>query len=51
MTHPKGIGANENIPVVWTSVVNGLLEGSTNSLNTRLKQTIDQAFKQSPYLQ
>jgi hypothetical protein len=51
MTYPKGIGANENIPVEWTAIVNGVLEGSTSSLNARLKQTIDQAFKQSPYLQ
>ncbi len=51
MTYPDGTGANETIPVEWTAVVNGLLEGSTVSLNDRLKQTIDQAFEQSPYLQ
>ncbi|WP_224488971.1 DUF4136 domain-containing protein [Robertkochia flava] len=50
MTYPDGIGANETIPVIWTAVINGLLEGSTNSINTRLQNTIDQSFIQSSYL-
>ncbi|WP_335966666.1 DUF4136 domain-containing protein [Galbibacter sp. PAP.153] len=50
MTYPAGIGVNDNIPVVWTSAINGLLEGSTSSINDRLKNTVDQAFIQSPYL-
>ena len=33
---------------VWTSAANGLLSGAYNA--TRVNQAIDQAFKQSPYL-
>jgi hypothetical protein len=50
MTHPDGMGGNDNIPVVWTGVFNGLLQGSQESINQRISQTIDQAFNQSPYL-
>jgi len=50
MTVPSEIDASDKIPVVWTGVVNGLLEGSENSIATRAKSTIDQAFKQSTYL-
>jgi hypothetical protein len=37
--------------VVWTGVINGLLEGSTTDFSNRMNKAIDQAFKQSPYLQ
>lgn len=50
MTHPADVGVNNNVPVVWLSVINGLLEGSTTNINNRLRQSIDQAFSQSPYL-
>lgn len=42
--------AGENVPVLWSGVVNGLAEGSTTSINSRIQTTIDQAFVQSPYL-
>jgi hypothetical protein len=50
MTYPEGITAADNIPVVWSSILNGLLEGSTSQISTRISSSIDQAFDQSPYL-
>ena len=50
MTYPDGITAADNIPVVWSSILNGLLEGSTSEIGTRISKSIDQAFDQSPYL-
>lgn len=50
MAQPSEAGVNNNVPVAWMSVINGLLEGSTANINNRLVQTIDQAFEQSPYL-
>ncbi|MFC5624692.1 DUF4136 domain-containing protein [Algoriphagus winogradskyi] len=50
MTDPNNISENDQIPVVWTSVINGLLEGSTSAINSRINTSIDQAFSQSPYL-
>lgn len=50
MTQPEGRTAADNIPVIWVSVVNGLLEGSTTSIGERINRSIDQAFAQSPYL-
>ncbi|MHA7129333.1 DUF4136 domain-containing protein [Algoriphagus namhaensis] len=50
MTDPSNQSATDKIPVVWTSVVNGLFEGNINSISSRITQTIDQAFEQSPYL-
>ena len=50
MTDASQVGANNNVPVVWLSVINGVLEGSTENINNRMRSTIDQAFKQSPYL-
>ncbi|WP_057935752.1 DUF4136 domain-containing protein [Algoriphagus resistens] len=50
MTDPQNISETNQIPVVWTGVINGLLEGSENSISERINTTIDQAFEQSPYL-
>jgi hypothetical protein len=40
---------NKKIPVLWVGGVNGVLTGGANV--TRVTDGIDQAFKQSPYLQ
>ncbi len=37
-------------PILWVAGINGLLEGSTAGLTTRISNLIDQAFRQSPYL-
>lgn len=43
-------GANQQLPVVWTSYMSGLLSGSS-SVNTRLAvQAVNQSFAQSDYL-
>jgi hypothetical protein len=42
--------AGENISVVWNAILNGLAEGSTASITTRIQSGINQAFAQSPYL-
>jgi hypothetical protein len=50
-------GANEDfepetaLNSVWAAVINGLLQGNDASIEARVKQSIDQAFTQSPYLQ
>lgn len=43
---PRG----ETLPVVWTGILNGLLEGSDDNINSRIAKNIDQMFIQSPYL-
>lgn len=50
MAQPSNTGVNNNVPVVWMTVINGLLEGSSTNISNRLVQTIDQAFAQSTYL-
>ncbi|MEA3409001.1 MAG: DUF4136 domain-containing protein, partial [Candidatus Eisenbacteria bacterium] len=40
----------ETIPVIWAAGLNGLLEGSTSSINNRIIDGIEQAFAQSSYL-
>ena len=50
MTYPDGITPTDNIPVVWSSILNGLLEGSKSDLANRVAKSVDQAFDQSPYL-
>ena len=41
---------NDNAAVVWTCIFNGLAEGSTSSIVTRIQTNIDAGFRQSPYL-
>ncbi len=42
---------NETAPLIWMGGINGLTSGSSSSsISTRINQSIDQAFKQSPYL-
>lgn len=49
MIDPSQVNTSDNIPVVWVSIINGLLEGKSSSYNRRITTTIDQAFTQSPY--
>jgi hypothetical protein len=44
------IEENELLPVVWTAAINGLLEGTTSQMQSRIEDSISQAFAQSPYL-
>jgi hypothetical protein len=43
---PKG----QQLGVVWLGVLNGLLEGGTANISSRIQTNIGQMFKQSPYL-
>ena len=49
LTYPAG-QTDDNIPVQWSGIVNGILEGGSSNLDARLNRSIDQAFAQSPYL-
>jgi hypothetical protein len=48
MTDPNEESAIGSTRVVWISAINGLYQGSYNA--SRINSTIDQAFKQSSYL-
>ncbi len=49
MIDHKAIGAaTENIPVVWSVILNGLAEG--NNITARIQTNMDKAFAQSPYI-
>jgi hypothetical protein len=50
MTFPDGVTAADNIPVVWSAILNGLLEGDVSQIDSRIGRSVDQAFEQSPYL-
>ena len=50
MTGPNNISENDQDPVVWSSVINGLPEGSSSAINSKINTTIDHAFSQSPFL-
>ena len=41
----------ETIPIIWAAGMNGLLEGSTAGIGSRITDGIEQAFVQSPYLE
>jgi len=49
ISDPNGISGNE-VPIVWTGTMNGLLQGSDASILSRIDVAIDQAFSQSTYL-
>ena len=46
----KDVSADGKRHVVWTSIINGLLEGSSTDFSNRMNKSIDQAFAQSQYL-
>jgi hypothetical protein len=46
----KDVSADGKRRVVWTGIVNGLLEGSSSEFTARMNKTIEQAFRQSEYL-
>jgi hypothetical protein len=50
-SYPDGVTADDNVPVLWAGLCNGLVEGSTSSISARIKTGVDKAFHQSPYLQ
>ena len=40
----------DQIGGIWTAYCSGLLSGSSSSITERVRASVDQAFKQSPYL-
>jgi hypothetical protein len=50
MTDPSATPQDANVPVSWTSIFNGLVQGSTADVVARIQKSIDQAYAQSPYL-
>jgi len=40
----------DNVPVVWSCIINGLAEGSSTDIITRAQNSVNSAFAQSPYL-
>lgn len=44
------IANKEDLPVLWMGTFNGLLSGSSVSIESRVTGAIDQMFSQSPYL-
>lgn len=49
MTDPD-LASTNTLPVAWTGILNGLVEGTESSVLSRINTNIDQMFKQSPYL-
>ena len=41
---------SKKVPVLWSGVADGLLQGSEQSIIDRMESNIDQCFIQSPYL-
>jgi hypothetical protein len=50
MIDRKNLNPSNNARVVWSGIVNGLLEGASSDFGSRINKGIDQAFRQSPYL-
>ena len=51
MANEDGINEVEDIvPIVWDTKINGLLSTNKSNMTTRIQNTINQAFVQSPYL-
>jgi hypothetical protein len=50
MMSNKEVNDADRVPVIWTGVINGILDGSGSSMTTRVTTSIDQVFKQSLYL-
>jgi hypothetical protein len=50
MTDHAAAPLSENVPVVWSCIINGLAEGGSANISARAQINIDKAFSQSPYL-
>lgn len=48
MTEPGSINGNQ-VPVIWTATLNGLLQGSEANIISRIDVNIDQAFNHPPF--
>lgn len=50
-TPPASFEGGEAQPVHWLAIFNGLMSSSRESNFSRIQESVDQAFKQSPYIQ
>jgi hypothetical protein len=50
MVDAKTVGASDAVPIVWNAIFNGLAEGGTANITSRIQAAIGKAFSQSPYL-
>lgn len=50
MADVKDTTADGRLPIIWTGVINGMLNGSSSSFASRCNKSVDQLFKQSPSL-
>jgi len=50
MTDPDPVIGGGNIATNWIGIINGLAEGGTTNLVSRIQASVDKAFIQSPYL-
>lgn len=51
MVDPDAVDHGEQtVPRVWIGILNGLATGSATSVSERIREGIDKAFDQSPYL-
>lgn len=50
MVYPAGKTAADNTPVIWSALLNGVLDGSTTTTSARIGSSLDRAFDESPYL-
>jgi hypothetical protein len=48
--HSTAVPGSDNVSVVWNMIVNGLAEGDQTNIASRIQTSIEQGFKQSPYL-
>ncbi len=49
--NPVMNGGEEEVPLAWRSVFNGLVSGTSSNNSSRIDRSIKQAFIQSPYIE
>jgi hypothetical protein len=50
MADVKNVPQGENVAVPWNCILNGLAEGGSTNMTTRVQNGLNKAFAQSPYL-
>jgi hypothetical protein len=50
MLNPDDTSMAERIPAIWAGAINGVFERTDSQLGSRISNSIDQLFNQSPYL-
>jgi len=50
MVDLRNPGANDKLHAVWSTIINGVMDGDVTTAISRINTTIDQAYEQSQYL-